>query len=36
MDFTLSDRQVHWRDRVVAFMKQHIVPAVPVDRKSVV
>ena len=30
MDFTLSDRQVHWRDRVVAFMKQHIVPAVPV------
>ena len=30
MDFTLSDRQVHWRDRVVAFMTQHVVPAVPV------
>ncbi|MDM0051949.1 acyl-CoA dehydrogenase family protein [Variovorax sp. J22R115] len=30
MDFTLSDKQVHWRDRVVAFMNQHIYPAVPV------
>ena len=30
MDFTLSDKQVHWRDRVVAFMKAHVYPAVPV------
>ncbi|MDM0104947.1 acyl-CoA dehydrogenase family protein [Variovorax sp. J22R24] len=30
MDFTLSDRQVHWRERVVAFMNQHVHPAVPV------
>ena len=30
MDFTHSDKQVHWRARVVAFMNQHIYPAVPV------
>ena len=30
MDFTLSDKQVHWRDRVVAFMNEHVYPAVPV------
>jgi alkylation response protein AidB-like acyl-CoA dehydrogenase len=30
MDFTLSERQVHWRDRVAAFMKTHVFPAVPV------
>jgi len=30
MNFTLSERQVYWRDRVVAFMNQHIYPAVPV------
>ncbi len=30
MDFTLSNKQVHWRDRVAGFMKQHIAPAVPV------
>jgi acyl-CoA dehydrogenase len=29
MDFSLSERQVYWRDRVVAFMNQHVVPAVP-------
>ena len=29
MDFTLSDKQVHWRDRVIAFMKAHVYPAVP-------
>ncbi|ACL59284.1 acyl-CoA dehydrogenase family protein [Methylobacterium nodulans] len=32
MDFTLSDRQRHWRDRVVAFMDQHVRPAVPVYK----
>jgi len=30
MDFTLSEKQVHWRDRVVAFMNRHVYPAVPV------
>ncbi len=30
MNFTMTDRQTHWRDRVVAFMDQHIDPAVPV------
>ena len=30
MNFTMTDKQVHWRDRVVAFMDQHIYPAVPV------
>ena len=30
MNFTLSDKQVHWRDRVIAFMDEHIRPAVPV------
>lgn len=29
MDFTLSEKQVHWRDRVVAFMNRHVYPAVP-------
>jgi alkylation response protein AidB-like acyl-CoA dehydrogenase len=29
VDFTLSDKQVHWRDRVIAFMKAHVYPAVP-------
>ena len=30
MNFTLSDRQVHWRDRVIAFMQEHVFPAVPI------
>ncbi|WP_088280551.1 acyl-CoA dehydrogenase family protein [Ideonella sp. A 288] len=30
MDFSLSERQIHWRDRVVAFMNEHVVPAIPV------
>ena len=29
MDFTLNDRQTHWRDRVRAFIEDHIRPAVP-------
>jgi len=28
MDFSLSDRQRHWRDRVAAFMHAHVSPAV--------
>ncbi len=27
MDFVISDRQKHWRDRVVAFMDAHVYPA---------
>ncbi|MFN3511783.1 MAG: acyl-CoA dehydrogenase family protein [Phenylobacterium sp.] len=29
MDFTLSDRQRVWRDRVRAFMAEHVYPAIP-------
>ena len=28
MDFTISDRQKQWRDRVVAFMDAHVYPAI--------
>src|SRR6202034_1325717 len=28
MDFSISERQKHWRDRVVAFMDAHVYPAV--------
>ena len=28
MDFSISERQKHWRDRVTAFMDEHIYPAV--------
>ncbi len=34
MDFTLSDRQVHWRDRVIDFMNREVWPAVPVYNKQ--
>ena len=30
MDFTFSEKQTHWRDRVIAFMDEHVYPAVPV------
>ncbi|MBX3619644.1 MAG: acyl-CoA dehydrogenase family protein [Rhizobacter sp.] len=29
MNFTMSERQAYWRDRVVAFMDQYVYPAVP-------
>ncbi len=29
MDFSISDKQKHWRDRVVAFMTEHVYPAIP-------
>ncbi len=29
MDFSLSERQRHWRDRVIDFMHKHVYPAVP-------
>ena len=28
MDFSISERQKHWRDRVIGFMDEHIYPAV--------
>ncbi|MGY4827698.1 acyl-CoA dehydrogenase family protein [Sphaerotilaceae bacterium SBD11-9] len=34
MNFTMSERQAYWRDRVVAFMNQHIYPAVPTYYKQ--
>ena len=30
MDFTMSDKQTYWRNRVVDFMNEHVYPAVPV------
>ena len=30
MDFSLSERQKHWRDRVIAFMDAHVYPAVDI------
>ena len=34
MDFSFSERQRHWRDRVVAFMAKHIYPAVDTYHKQ--
>ena len=34
MDFTVSDRQRHWRDRVVAFMDKHVYPAEEIYDKE--
>ena len=34
MDFTISDRQRHWRDRVAAFMDKHVYPAEDVYDKQ--
>jgi acyl-CoA dehydrogenase len=34
MDFTLSERQRHWRDRVAGFMQKHVYPAVEVYEKQ--
>ena len=28
MNFTMSNRPVHWRDRMVVFMDEHLTPAV--------
>jgi alkylation response protein AidB-like acyl-CoA dehydrogenase len=35
MDFSLSERQIHWRNRVVEFMNAHVYPAVPVANQQV-
>ena len=29
MDFSMSERQRYWRDRVIAFMNAHVYPAMP-------
>ncbi len=34
MDFTVSDRQRHWRDRVAAFMDKHVYPAEEIYDKE--
>jgi len=34
MDFTLSSRQKEWLERVQAFMKTHVRPAVPIYDKQ--
>ena len=34
MDFTLTDRQAHWRDRVRAFIDAHVRPAVATYREQ--
>ena len=30
MNFSMSERQTFWRDRVIAFMNQHVYPAIPI------
>ena len=35
MNFSLSDRQRHWRDRVVAFMAKHVYPAAEIYDKQI-
>jgi alkylation response protein AidB-like acyl-CoA dehydrogenase len=35
MDFSLSERQTHWRNRVVEFMAAHVYPAIPVVSQQV-
>jgi alkylation response protein AidB-like acyl-CoA dehydrogenase len=34
MDFTISERQRHYRDRVVDFMAKHVYPAIPQYEKE--
>src|ERR1700743_3517445 len=34
MDFTMSDRQKEWLNRVQAFMKTHVRPAVPIYKQQ--
>lgn len=34
MDFTMSDKQAYWRQRVIDFMNAHIYPAVPVYNQQ--
>ena len=34
MDFTMSDRQKEWLNRVQAFMHNHVRPAVPIYKQQ--
>ena len=34
MDFSISERQKHWRDRVTAFMDAHVYPAVETYQRQ--
>jgi len=34
MNFTMSEKQIYWRNRVVEFMNEHVYPAVPVYDKQ--
>ena len=34
MDFTMSERQREWLNRVQSFMKEHVRPAVPIYRQQ--
>ena len=34
MDFGLTERETHWRDRVRAFMAAHVYPAIPVYQQQ--
>lgn len=34
MNFTMSERQAYWRERVIAFMNQYVYPAVPTYKKQ--
>ena len=34
MDFTMSDRQREWLNRVESFMHKHVRPAVPIYKQQ--
>ena len=34
MDFSISERQSEWLERVTAFMNNHVRPAVPIYKKQ--
>ena len=34
MDFTMSEKQAYWRQRVIDFMTAHVHPAVPVFNQQ--
>ncbi len=34
MDFTMSERQREWLERVSSFMEKHVRPAVPIYRQQ--
>lgn len=35
MDFSISERQRHWRDRVVAFIAKHVHPVLSLYDKQI-